>query len=445
MHSLPAYWADGQVSEWCGEFIDSEHRTIRNLCRRFGLPLDDLLAAQPSTSQDTYFFAGSYYRNLDQDFEPVYRALQCDLEDAGETTTYRESTPAAIELDDMSLHDWIETRVPGGHGSALGQLLDVAYTVEFGADTADQSALNVVYQLGSGAMPGDFHMYGESDERFHIRGGNESLPNAIAAALSEEAIMRGWRMIALEQGAAGTLELTFDTAIGEQRIAADVVILALPFAVLRTLDYGRAGFDELKQQAVQELGAGRNGKLLVQLASRYWNTAGPWGISTGTTYSDREYQSSWDVSRAQPGMGGLLGDYLGGTGITSLEAAQQAPYSTDDDPRTASLATRFLAQLEDVYPGISPYANGKAVLSLPHLDPNLRLSYSYYRVGQYHAFGGYERAPQGNVYFAGEHCSRDFQGFMEGAAREGIRAANGILSKLGLAYTAEEDATAAQR
>ena len=31
--------------------------------------------------------------------------------------------------------------------------------------------------------------------------------------------------------------------------------------------------------------------------------------------------------------------------------------------------------------------------------------------------------PQGTIHFAGEHCSQDFQGYMEGGAREGERAA----------------------
>src|SRR5262245_30474962 len=38
-------------------------------------------------------------------------------------------------------------------------------------------------------------------------------------------------------------------------------------------------------------------------------------------------------------------------------------------------------------------------------------------------FGGYERVRQGGVLFCGEHTSVDFQGFMEGAASEGERAA----------------------
>jgi monoamine oxidase len=57
------------------------------------------------------------------------------------------------------------------------------------------------------------------------------------------------------------------------------------------------------------------------------------------------------------------------------------------------------------------------------LSSFFKASYSYYRVGQYTRFAGYEAAPQGRVLFCGEHTSIDFQGFMEGGASEGKRAA----------------------
>jgi monoamine oxidase len=59
-------------------------------------------------------------------------------------------------------------------------------------------------------------------------------------------------------------------------------------------------------------------------------------------------------------------------------------------------------------------------------------SYSYWKVGQYTQFSGYEKArqpfPNGRCHFAGEHCSQNFQGYMEGGAEEGQRAANEILA-----------------
>jgi monoamine oxidase len=66
-------------------------------------------------------------------------------------------------------------------------------------------------------------------------------------------------------------------------------------------------------------------------------------------------------------------------------------------------------------------------LSYPPGDPYLLGSYACWRVGQCTLFGGYEGVRQGPIHFAGEHCSTSWQGFMEGGASEGARAAREIL------------------
>ncbi len=419
-------WDDDQITEWCGELIDTGHKTIRSLARRFNLPLDDLRAAQPPQSTDTYFIGDIYYTEADRDFRPVFKALRRDVHAAGYPTTYLENTPEGITLDNTSVYQWIEENVPGEHGSRFGTLLDLAYVSAYGADSTDMSALNLIYLLGFGSTPGNFELFGESDERFHIRGGNQQLPQAIAHTL-EDRIKKGWRMTRIRRNSDETITLDFSTAQGAKKVVADYVILALPFAVLRHLDYRQAGFDSLKDRAIQEQGASRNIKLHLQFLSRLWNQPGPWGISTGTSYAE-SYQITWEASRAQPGEHGILVDYIGG------ERAERAftpahPYSTiESDPEVAREARRFLNRLEAVFPGITGLWNQQATLSVPHLDPNLQLAYSYYRVGQYHTFGGYEKVPQGNIHFAGEHCSQDFQAYMEGGASEGIRVANEILA-----------------
>ena len=68
-------------------------------------------------------------------------------------TTYFIHTDAGVALDQMSVYDWIESRVPGGHKSPFGRLLDFAYNIEYGAETSDQSALNLVYLLGYKRSP----------------------------------------------------------------------------------------------------------------------------------------------------------------------------------------------------------------------------------------------------------------------------------------------------
>jgi monoamine oxidase len=349
----------------------------------------------------------------------VRNAAKKDLTAAGYPTLYNRYKPAGFELDHMSVYDWIESRVPGGHRSPFGLLLDVAYNIEYGAETTDQSALNLLYLLAYQPGPKGFAVFGVSDERYHIAGGNEQLPEAIASTLPD--VRMGWRMTAVATNRDGTVRLSFETPSGPATVTADRVILALPFAVLRTLDFAQAGFDLLKQTAITQLGASRSAKLQLQFTSRYWNTSGPWGISTGDTTTDLGFQNTWDVTRAQPGATGILVDYTGGDVAATFMA--RSPYTNaGDEPRIAGYARSFLRQLEVVFPGISATWNGKATLSTPIYDPNLLCSYSYWRVGQYTGFSGYEHVAQGAIHFAGEHCSQDFQGFMEGAASEGARA-----------------------
>jgi monoamine oxidase len=307
----------------------------------------------------------------------------------------------------------------------MGRLLDAAYNIEYGAETQDQSALNLMYLLGYQASPGNFLIYGGSDERFHIVGGNQRLPEAIADYLGRETVKQGWAMQSIRANADGTVSMSFTTPGKTQTVTADHVILALPFAVLRTLDYSKAGFDRLKRTAITQLGAGRNGKLNIQFSTRLWNAQG----SNGNLYTDVGLQSGWDVTRGQAGATGILVDYSGGDVAGSFKPS--TPYSNaSTSSEVAAYVKSVLPQFETIYPGISKTWNGKASLSAPFLDPLLGLAYSYWRVGQYTSFAGYEGVAQGSIHFAGEHTSVDFQGYMEGGAAEGARAANEILALL---------------
>ena len=422
------YWEEGQVSEWGGEFIDSGHKTIRRLARRFDLKLDDVNAAAPAGATDTFYFDGNYYTTsqADADFSLIYDLVQADLAAAPFPTTFDAFTPEAQTLDRMSLHDWIESRVPGGHASKLGQLLDVAYAIEYAADTTDQSALNILYLLGFQPDPSGktLALFGESDERFHIRGGNELLPRAMASCLGQDAIRFGQQLVRIKHGAGGRYELTIDSAAGAREVQADIVVLALPFAVLSALDFAQAGFDALKRRAIHQLGRGRSSKLQLQFRARFWNQPGPWGLSNGASDVDTGYQEGWDVTRAQPGDSGIMNFFSGGSVAESMKT--QSAFASASNARVLQDANNALAQAEPVFPGIGQQWNGKATQALWQLHPLTGLSYSYYRVGQYTDFGGYEKVRQGRVYFCGEHTSTNFQGFMEGGAAEGNRVARQI-------------------
>jgi monoamine oxidase len=436
MHSDTTSWLNAQTSEHCGELIDSKHKTILGLASRFKLATADLLSAEPNMSTDTDYFFGGYYTTTQQnvDFNPVWTAIKKDLNSAPFPTLYNSSTPAGQALDNMSLYSWIESRVPGGHTSKMGRLLDVAYNIEYGNVTTEQSSLNLIYLLGFQPMPGNFRIFGASDERYHIEGGNERLPQAIAATLAAGTVQLNTALTGIVHNTDNTYTLTLKSGGSTITKVFDRVIMAIPFSVLRGIlgssssGYTAAGFTSLKQTAITELGYGKNAKLQLQFNTRYWNTSGPWGIGNGLTYSDTGYQNTWDVTRAQDGTTGILVDYTGG-GVPLASFT-----GNPTDPKAVNkFAKTFLSQIEPVFPGITRQWNGRATLDVPLNNPFLLGSYSYWKVGQYTQFSGYEGARQpdintGKCHFAGEHCSTNFQGFMEGGAEEGARAANEILS-----------------
>lgn len=401
-----------QIAEYGGELIDTGHVQIRRLAKELGLELDDLLEAQVPGAGDAYFFDGAPYvpEDVYQDFLAIYPQLRRDIKDAPFPTTWESYSVRGQELDAMSIDDWITAYVPGGLGSRFGQLLSVAYEIEFGAPSAEQSALNMLYLLGYSSKQ-SFEIFGESDERFHIRGGNDLLVSRLADAIGADRLRMAHFLTRIAQDGTGYV-LDFDTPDGAVQVRADHVVLAIPFSILRArVDYSLAGFDALKRIAIEELPMGQNSKLNVQLSRRIWVEQG----ATGSSYADTGYQLSWDVSRAQPGEEGILVNYTGGPTAVAMNQGTV-------DVRVGD----FLAQIDNLYPGVSALWNGRANLAYWPGNPLTLGSYSYYRPGQYTRFAGYEAVRQGNCHFCGEHTTLDYQGYLNGAVATGEQAAEEI-------------------
>lgn len=427
-------WADGQYVDVFGELIDSYPywTQVWDLAARFGCQMIDAVAAHPSGATDTFWFNGGYYpvSQVIADFQPVYAAVAADAKAAGYPTLWNSSKPAGRALDNMTVYDWIESRVPGGHTSRIGKLLDVHYNIEYGAETTRQSALNLVYLLAYQPKPVTFSVFGESDERYKLAGGIDTLTTAMANHLGWDTIKLGWRLQSIARDADGRYSLYFD---GGRAVRSEAVLLALPFPAMRTyIDFSKAGFSPLKLKAINEQGAAHNLKMALQFSNRYWNQPGPWGVSNGNLATDLGFQYGWDATRGVPGQSGILVNFTGGN-VTDTQALRH-PYGNAGDNNAVRDAQLFLGQLETLFPGIGQRWNGKVSSTKAHLDPNYCSAYGNYLPGQYQAFCGYERVPENNVFFAGEHTSVDYYGYFEGAAREGWTAAEQILAALRIAH-----------
>jgi monoamine oxidase len=90
-------------------------------------------------------------------------------------------------------------------------------------------------------------------------------------------------------------------------------------------------------------------------------------------------------------------------------------------------ARNFSAAYDKVFPGFKNSLNGNfRQMHWPSYQYSLG-SYSCYKPGQWTSIHGAEGKPAGNLFFAGEHTSAEFQGFMNGGAESGRRAAEAVL------------------
>jgi len=436
------FFEAGQWSEWGGELIDTGHELVFALCKRFGFDVIDLERTTPKGSDDVLYFGGGYYpwdRMVD-DWKngKVDQAIARDMHALPAYPWAFDDprwTPGGIALDELSLYDWIETRIPGGHSSRLGQFIDVAYVIEFGEDSRRQTALNLLAFLGF-PTTGSWWVYGISDERWKVVGGNQQLSLAQADYLGAGNVRLGWELTALARNADASVTATFDVGGTTKTVRADEIVLALPLGVMKRIaaagGFASAfGSDARKLGSIDALGFGANNKLQLQIADRFWIGSGPWGNSNGESYGETGYQEQWHATGGQPGETGIIVNYTGGDTSRLLNPTKAWSDTSDAKPAVRnyvrSAAQAFLAQIEPVFPGMTARWTGKASLAAWHASPFQHGAYSYWPPGYLHRFSTYEGVPIGPIHFAGEHTSSEFQGYIEGAAGEGLRAANEIV------------------
>jgi monoamine oxidase len=80
-----------------------------------------------------------------------------------------------------------------------------------------------------------------------------------------------------------------------------------------------------------------------------------------------------------------------------------------------------------VLPGISQAWNGRVKRTVWDAGSSPKGSYAFHPPGYLTSLGGIEAESEGPVHFAGEHTSREWQGFLNGAVESGQRAAREVL------------------
>jgi monoamine oxidase len=393
--------APGLVNHLGGSFINTHHADMLGLVKEFGLELldldetDDLLGIN--------FFHGKQYseKQLAKALQPLEAKMEADT-DALEKIVDFEHEGGGKRLDSLSLAEYFDQL---GATGWLRDYLEVSCTSEFGLETAEQSALNFLLPVMDESEIEDY-------ERYLVKGGSARITDELAQRLQGQ-INYGHTLEAIRSQGSG-FNLTFQKAnAATVAVKADVVILTIPFSVLRHLDI-QVELPAWKRNAIDELGYGMNAKVIMGFHKRIWEKQG----YSGEALTDGIIQETFEDTILQPGDAGGITFYFGG------EAGKNAASLLKSSP------SPLLTELDKLILGTAKQYNGRMTFWHWPSFPLSLGSYSCYRPGQWTTIAGSQFKPVGNLFFAGEHCSSVFWGYMNGAAETGRKVAKKILASL---------------
>jgi len=432
LRTLHGFFEAGQYTEQHGEFISSEHTAVRRLAASLGLTLDNVLRYRPGSrpQANRMRFGGRFWSQaeLNREWHQWARALFLDAANnkAPWPTLYNHHTRWGRHWDRMPATEWIERHVPGGLGSDFGRLCVSVLLDEYGGAVEHESALNLIYLLGlygsspSGLQPKSHPELSGTDEKWHIRGGNDQLISGLRRRLPRGSVHLGHRLAAVHDHGNGTYTVALEVDGSIRSVRADHVVLALPFTKLREVELTGVELPARQLRAIQHEPLGPNSKIQLQFSRRVWN-AEHW---TGNLYTDEIVQGGWETTIDQPPPHGIMIALPGGA--VGADLGRKYRLKTHEGPAPEAMVRDYLRCFEVNFRGISAAYNGKAYYSWSSGDPHIGGAYSYLRAGQYTSFNGIQGRRNGNLHFAGEHTSLSFQGYLEGALRTGYRCATEI-------------------
>jgi monoamine oxidase len=384
-------FSDRQHAEAGGDMIDEAQTEIRDLAASLGLTLTRILRdgfgyVRPDKSGQPKIVARSVqhgWQRLATELEALVRRYRLSEQ--------RWDSPIAADLARRSVSQWLDDERADDELRAMATGLRGFFL----ADPEELSLLALVDQF-AGDQPGPGHLY-------RIDGGNDRLPAALAAKLGDR-VKLGAELVAVSvRGRAVHASVRHGRNV--MNVVADYIIFALPATTLRRVPIVPA-LPPHQHQAISTLRYGRGTKTLLQFDRRFWRAPGrPRAFGTPLAYG-----ALWEGNEEQSGRPGIL-TLLAGGGASD---ATQLTIEREGIERFASGlewlgsdGAQLTASRQVVWQS-DPFARGGYAFFDSTFDPSLR---------------EWLARPAGRLFFAGEHTSLRWQGYMNGAVESGRRAA----------------------
>jgi monoamine oxidase len=420
----------GRTIELGGEFIDYWHAVILKYVRRFNLTRIDLF---DTTEEVLYRIDGVTYpeSTIIDAFRDVVQRMKKDMRAVTSGISARNFDPAPNSadrrLDTTNLQEYLEQI---GAADVFIKAIQSVFGGEYGQEIHLQSCLNFILFAKLARSKSRIVYFGANNaERYAIAEGNETLAQRLRddVVAAGGLVHGGMSLTALKKETDGRYLLTFEDGTSS---AHGAVVLAIPATVIRArvaLD-ANLGIAAGTSAAIAGLQYGDNTKTIFQFGSNL-----PFAVlgGDGTAYASDpmlpNVQVAFPSKTPAPGanpMTPVIVDYGFGTRGRLLP-------TVDPD------GTGFLSGYDQIFPGAAaaavPLLNGQLV-TRAHWpsEPHALGSYTCNQPGYFTTMEAWLGEPAGNLAFAGEHTDsfHNFQGFIEGAAQSGIRAAEYLLDRI---------------
>jgi monoamine oxidase len=409
--TMRGQFADGLYAEAGATNVFDVHQWTIKYANLFGVPLDPVTSP---TGAPIFHINGK--RIVIKPNTPVDWPVQLNLDEQGLTrgqlwTKY--VAPVVNEIGDPEAADWPMPAI-----SKYDQLNFTEFLRERGASPGAISILRLglADQLGEGSdVVSALDLLREAAPRalekrlYVIRGGSDTLPRALAAKLADK-IRYGCAAVRIEQNDRGARVVVSRSGTHET-ITGDYVICAIPFSVLRKVEFSPPLSRE-KQQAIARLGNTSVVRVFMQTRNRFWLEEGLSGAAT----TDLPLMTAYDKNFYQPGPRGVLEAYVAGDRARKLSAM-----NADD---------RFnftVNQMQIIHPSLRKHLEGGTSVCWDN-EQWSRGAYAWFRPVEMTSMMPHIAAPEGRIHFAGDHTSPS-PGWMNGALHSGNRVAHEVAAR----------------
>jgi monoamine oxidase len=381
---------DGMPLEAGGEFIDGEHAEIRQLCADYSLPLQQILREGFGLALDlrgrVQLFKGM--RTIWNDFK---RALEKEIAALAAVECDWNSSAASL-IGRHSLGDVLRARGASDDVRALAQSLRGFYL----ADADELSALPAVELAMQPKDPGHVTLS-------RIKGGNDRLIDKLAATRGLKVSLQ-LEVKRVAHDARGVTLNVVDGAGKSSTVKGDYLVVAAPAPIVRDLEFAPS-LPPLHRQALKALRPGPATKAHLLFGRAWWRQKGrpqAWGSNLDTG-------AIWEAAGARPGVLTML---AGGRASRNFRDLLE-----EGGPQRLVRRLAWLGEVEEVRDFRS---------TTWELDRFAGAGYGVFGVDFKPEWRSELSRSFGRIAFAGDHTSREWQGYMNGAVESGHRAARDI-------------------